>query len=87
MLDMGIQDTEQPAAAGTDGGRRPTDVPAAAESKIRRGGDPVVRVGRGKEAISAPSIAEAMMIRRLHLLAIHMTNSRSAAMGNDSVGN
>ena len=41
MIDKGIQDVERTAAAGTEGGRRPTGVPAAAGSKFLPGGDPI----------------------------------------------
>ena len=41
MMDKGIQVGEHPAAAGTEGGRRPTEVPAAADSKIFPGSDPI----------------------------------------------
>jgi transposase len=41
MIDKGIQDVERLAAAGTEGGRRPTGVPAAAGLKFLPGGDPI----------------------------------------------
>jgi len=62
MLDRGIQDTEQPAAAGTEGGRRPTGVPAAADLKILPGGDPIVR--HGPIAPSNPQVFERPVRRR-----------------------
>jgi len=42
MIDTGMMEVGQPAAAGTEGGRRPTGVPAAAGSTIRPGGDPTI---------------------------------------------
>jgi hypothetical protein len=43
MIDKGIQDAEHPAAAGTEGGPRPTGVPAAADSTIRPADAPIDR--------------------------------------------
>lgn len=40
MIDTGMMEVGGPAAAGTEGGRRPTGVPAAADAKFRSGGDP-----------------------------------------------
>lgn len=39
MIDTGMMEVGRPAAAGTEGGRRPTGVPAAAGAKIRPGND------------------------------------------------
>jgi transposase len=62
MIDVGIQSTEDPAAAGAEGGRRPTGVPAAAESRIFSGGDPIVR--NGQVAPSDPQVVERPLRRR-----------------------
>ena len=40
MIDTGMREAERPAAAGTEGGRRPTGVPAAAGANFRPGDDP-----------------------------------------------
>jgi len=42
MIDTGMMEVGRPAAAGTEGGRRPTGVPAAAGAKIRPGSDPTI---------------------------------------------
>lgn len=40
MIDQVIQGAEDPSAAGTEGGRRPTGVPAAEGAKISPGSEP-----------------------------------------------
>jgi transposase len=40
MIETGMMEVGGPATAGTEGGRRPTGVPAVAGAKIRPGGDP-----------------------------------------------
>jgi transposase len=62
MTDMGIQDTERFAAAGTEGGRRPTGVPAAADSKFPPGRDPIGPNGRVPQ--SDPQVVETPVRRR-----------------------
>jgi len=62
MTDVGIQNSEHSAAAGAEGGRRPTGVPAAAESKNFSGGDPTVR--NGQIALSGPQVVERPVRRR-----------------------
>ncbi len=62
MIDKGMQDTERPAEAGTQGGRRPTGVPASADSEIRPDGDPIVRNGRSSQ--SDPQALEKPVRRR-----------------------
>lgn len=42
MIDMGMRDGGRPAAAGTEGGRRPTGVPAAAGANFRSDGTPAI---------------------------------------------
>jgi hypothetical protein len=62
MLEMEIQDTDLLAAAGTEGGRRPTGVPAAADSKIRPADAPIGRNGRVDP--SNPQVVERPVRRR-----------------------
>ena len=62
MIDKGIQDVERPAAAGTEGGRRPTGVPAAADSKFSPGSDPVGLNGRAPQP--NPQVIESPVRRR-----------------------
>ena len=42
MIDTGMMEVGRPAAAGTEGGRRPTGVPAAAGAQISPGGDSTI---------------------------------------------
>ena len=42
MVDTGMMEVGRPAAAGTEGGRRPTGVPAAAGAKISPGTDSTI---------------------------------------------
>jgi transposase len=62
MIDKGIQVGEHPAAAGTEGGRRPTDVPAAADSEIFSVSDPIELKGRSPEP--NPQVFESPVRRR-----------------------
>lgn len=62
MIDKGILDAEPSAAAGAEGGRRPTGVPAAAESEIRSDRGPIVR--NGQIAPSDPQVVERPIRRR-----------------------
>jgi transposase len=62
MIDKGIQVGEHPAAAGTEGGRRPTDVPAAADSKIFSGSDPIELNGNSPQP--NPQVFESPVRRR-----------------------
>ena len=62
MIDKGIQDAEHPAAAGTEGGRRPTGVPAAADSKFSPGGDLIGLNGSAPQP--NPQVVESPVRRR-----------------------
>ena len=62
MIDKGIQDAEHVAAAGTEGGRRPTGVPAAAESNVSPGDVPIGLNGKGAQ--SNPQVVESPVRRR-----------------------
>jgi transposase-like protein len=62
MIDKGIQGAEDPAAAGTEGGRRPTGVSVAAESKVSPGGVPIELNGKGSQ--SNPQVVESPVRRR-----------------------
>jgi transposase len=62
MIDNGKGDGEQLAAAGTEGGRRPTGVPAAPDSKIFPDADPIRLNGRGPQ--SNPQVVESPIRRR-----------------------
>ncbi len=62
MIDKGIQDAERPAAAGTEGGRRPTGVPAAADSIFPSGGAPIGP--NGSSSRSNPQVVERPVRRR-----------------------
>ena len=62
MIDKGIQDAERPAAAGTEGGRRPTGFPAAADSNFPSGG---ALIGpNGSSPGSNPQVVERPVRRR-----------------------
>ena len=62
MIDRGKQNTERPAEAGTEGGRRPTGVPASPDLEIPSGGDPIVLNGRIAHA--DPQVVERPVRRR-----------------------
>ena len=62
MIDKGIQDVERPAAAGTEGGRRPTGVPAAAGSKFPPSGDSIGPNGSSPQP--NPQVVESPVRRR-----------------------
>jgi transposase-like protein len=62
MINSVSQGVEDTAAAGTEGGRRPTGVPAAADSKISPGGD---RNGlNGRTPQPDPQVVESPVRRR-----------------------
>ena len=62
MMNNVIQDVEHAAAAGTEGGRRPTGVPAAADSKFLPGNSPVGLNGRASQP--NPQVVESPVRRR-----------------------
>jgi transposase len=62
MIDKGIRDTERRSEAGTEGGRRPTGVPASPDSEFPSGGDPIVVNGR--IAPADPQVIERPVRRR-----------------------
>ena len=62
MIDNGIRDAERSGEAGTEGGRRPTGVPASPDSEIPSGGDPIVPNGRIVHA--DPQVVERPIRRR-----------------------
>ena len=62
MMNNVKQDAEDAAAAGTEGGRRPTGVPAAADSKFSPGSAPVGLNGRASQP--NPQVVESPVRRR-----------------------
>lgn len=62
MIDKGIQEAERLTAAGTEGGCRPTGVPAAADSNFSLDADPFTANGRAPQP--NPQVIESPIRRR-----------------------